>query len=140
MMINERSLIAVLAVMIQRSHIAVLGDDDTSLIAVLTTGMSKRAFVCFFLFSSGRLPTLRTVVISSQNVDGDNQRHPLLASCHAWENFSQNAELNVTPCNGAAIGHRTIPRNTCIPTGVQQTASTPMERRVADRPPAPSAP
>ena len=29
---------------------------------------------------------------------------------------------------------RTIPRNPCIPTGgVQQTASTPMERRVADR-------
>ena len=90
---DERSLIAVLAMVNERS-----------LIAVLTTGMSKRAFVCFFLFSSGRLPKLRTVVISSQNVDGDNQRHPLLASCHAWENFSQNAELNVTPCNGAVFG------------------------------------
>ena len=78
--------------------------NERSLIAVLTTGMSKRAFVCFFLFSSGRLPTMRTVVIISQHVDGDDQRHALLASCHAWEKFSQNAELNVTPCNGTALG------------------------------------
>ena len=81
MMINERSLIAVLAVMIhERSRIAVLAMmihersliavlamiNERSLIAVLTTGMSKRALMrgCFLFLLC--LSVMRTVSISQK--------------------------------------------------------------------------
>ena len=44
---------------------------------------------------------MRTVVISQSQPKCGRRRS---TSCHPWEKISQNAELNVTPCNGTALG------------------------------------